>query len=99
MENTNLFREENKDDGKGKYQSHECYIKVEFTSVQVNCNIDISIYGASEEEILENKLVTIDKLLTDLVRYRNELSECNCTVTNKGVLPIKYLSNIGVTDV
>ena len=75
MENISLFREENHNDGKGKYQSYECYIKGEFTAVQVNCNIDISIYGANEQEILENKLVTVDKHMYDLVAYKNKLNK------------------------
>lgn len=68
-----MFIEENKDDGKGKYQSHECYITGEFTATQVNCRIDISIFGANEQEILENKLITIDKLLQDLLFYKQDL--------------------------
>jgi len=83
MENISLFREENHNDGKGKYQSYECYIKGEFTAVQVNCNIDISIYGANEQEILDNKLVTVDKLLYDLVAYKNKLTKDKLLLENK----------------
>ena len=94
MENTNLFIEENHNDGKGKYQSLECYIKGEFTAVQVNCKVDISIFGATEEEMLSNKLATVDKLLTDLVNYRKVLSDDKIIVTDIGVKLLRYTDDI-----
>lgn len=94
MENISLFREENHNDGKGKYQSYECYIKGEFTAVQVNCNIDISIYGANEQEILDNKLVTVDKLLTDLYNYRKQITDEEFILTNREVKTLKYTDEI-----
>lgn len=88
------FREENVNDGKGKYQSLECYIKGEFTAVQVNCKVDISIFGANEQEILDNKLVTVDKLLTDLYNYRKQLTNDEIVVTSKEVKTLKYTDGI-----
>ena len=94
MENINLFIEENHDDGKGKYQSHECYIKGEFTSVQVNCKVDISIFGANKQEILDNKLAAVDKLLTDLINYRSELVGKPCVATNNEIRTLLYTDEI-----
>jgi len=75
MASLNLFIEDNNDDGKGNRQSLECFIKGSFDSLNINCDIEISIFAKDKDEMLQNKLSVIEKLTTDLEIYKKVLLE------------------------
>ena len=81
-----VLEEEAYNDGLGKSQSFECHQTIALTDSNINVDINISVYGANVDELIDNKLKSLDSILAEVTKVRDNFKIKKDVYENKNKL-------------
>lgn len=86
MHTVKFLDSEATNDGLGKSQSFESHEIISLTSVNVNVDISVDVYGANVNELIDNKLKSLDSMLTEITKVRDNFKIKKDAYENKNKL-------------